>query len=418
MGLLYERALLDGTGLDADAVRRLEQQAGKACAGLGQAPFSLHLDGPLPQASAAQRVVVLGVGGSALGARAVHEACAGPAALPLTVVDNIDARPLEAAWNGGDPARTAWVVVSKSGGTAETLAHCAWVRERLQGLSPAPEVHIVTGDSGPLRDLALDEGLPLHAIPAQVGGRFSVFTAAGVVPLALAGLDVQGLRDGARAALRHATALAAGSAPAAMAGLLAAAAASGRNVVVVWAYGERLEATAEWFRQLWGESLGKQRADGTRAGQTPVHCIGSTDQHSMQQLIIEGPRDKAVLVLAGPGQNDAAVPAAALEPLGGQSFDAILDAMRRGTTDAMVRAGCPAATLKLDAWSERSLGALLMTLLLSTVLTAHLWDVDPYGQPGVEEAKAAATQLLREPDGEAARRIARTLGEGDGIRVD
>jgi glucose-6-phosphate isomerase len=198
---------------------------------------------------------------------------------------------------------------------------------------------------------------------------------------------------------------------------LTAARDTGRNVVVVWAYGERLEAAGEWFRQLWGESLGKRRADGSPTGQTPVDCVGSTDQHSMQQLLVEGPADKAVLVMAGPSACDATVPPGGEDPVAGHALSAILDAMRRATTDAIVQAGCPAATLRLTDRSERSVGALLMTLMLCTVLTGGLWQVDPFGQPGVEAAKAAAAELLRDPGGGRDREISQRLGEGSGVVV-
>ncbi|MFQ5845815.1 MAG: glucose-6-phosphate isomerase, partial [Planctomycetota bacterium] len=179
-----------------------------------------------------------------------------------------------------------------------------------------------------------------------------------------------------------------------------------------------LETTAEWFRQLWGESLGKRRPDGRPAGQTPVRCVGSTDQHSMQQLLVEGPPDKAALVLAAPCARDAAVPADAGEPVAGRGLLEVLEAMRRATSGAWVGAGCPVATLTLKDRSERSVGALLMTLMLTTVLAGRLLEVDPFGQPGVEAAKAAAAELLRDPGGERDREISAALGEGSGVVVD
>ena len=102
-----------------------------------------------------------------------------------------------------------------------------------------------------------------------------------------------------------------GGVAARLAALLVAAAQDGRNVVTFWSYAERLETVGEWFRQLWAESLGKPRPDGVRVGQTPLHCVGSTDQHSIQQLMVEGPPDKAVVVLAGPPTGDVTAPAGA-----------------------------------------------------------------------------------------------------------
>ena len=412
MGLVSEAADLAATGLPAPDLRRLEGEADRAAAGLPQAGFCTALDRappPPPLAADAGRVVVLGIGGSALGARAVHEACGAPR--PLTTVDNIDPAALEAAW--ADGARATWVIVSKSGTTTETLAQWAVVRERLRATGAAP-VHVVTGAEGPLRELALADGLPVHEIPAGVGGRFSVFTPAATVPLALAGLDVGALLQGARAARDHCARP--GGVAARLAALLVAAARDGRNVVTFWSYAERIEAVGEWFRQLWAESLGKPCPDGTRVGQTPLHCVGSTDQHSIQQLMVEGPRDKAVVVLAGPAEPGVAVPEGYPGAGAGHACGEILEVMRRATAASMVRAGSPLVTLKLDDWSPHSLGSLLMVFLCAAVVAGRLLDVDPFGQPGVEMAKDATRELLAAPGGAVDRDIARLLGEGDGIR--
>jgi glucose-6-phosphate isomerase len=411
MGFVCEAADLAATGLEAADLRRLEREADRAAADLPQVGFGAALDrAPAPPAPAAdgERVVVLGIGGSALGARAVHEACGG--GRPLTTVDNIDPAVLEAAWAGGAPA--TWVVVSKSGTTTETLAQWAVVRERLRDAGPAA-VHVVTGADGPLRELAVADGHPIHEIPTDVGGRFSVFTPAATVPLALLGLDVAALLEGARAARDHCARP--GGVAARLAALLVAAARDGRNVVTFWSYAERLETVGEWFRQLWAESLGKPRPDGTRVGQTPLHCVGSTDQHSIQQLMVEGPRDKAVVVLAGPPEPGATVPEGYPGAGAGHACGAILQAMRRATTAGMVRAGSPAVTLKLDDWSPHTLGSLLMALLCATVVAGRLLDVDPFGQPGVEMAKTFTKELLATPGGAVDQEVAELLGEGGGV---
>ena len=385
MGFVYEEAVTADDG-------GLSERADEASRALASAAFCKALDdAPAPPlVTSMDRVVVLGIGGSALGARCVHEACAHGAQRPLIVVDNIDPEPFERAWELGDPDRTAWVVISKSGGTTEPLTQWKTLRERL---GDRGELHVVTGPTGSLREAADAEGLNAYPVPVPVGGRFSLFTSAATVPLALAGHDVGALLSGAKAARDHCSQ--AGNAAARLASLLTAAQNTGRNVVTLWSYAERLESVGEWFRQLWGESLGK---DGK--GQTPVHCVGSTDQHSMQQLMVEGPPDKSVLVLSGPGD--------------GSEMATILEAMRRATTSAMVRAGSPAATMRLGDYGEASVGALLMTLLCTTVLAGELMGVDPYGQPGVEAAKVATKQLLADPGGEADREIAKLLGEDDG----
>ncbi|MDH3592979.1 MAG: glucose-6-phosphate isomerase, partial [Planctomycetota bacterium] len=288
------------------------------------------------------------------------------------------------------------------------------VKARLTALGAWSNAVIVTGPDGPLRELARADGLPAYDVPVPVGGRFSVFTPAATVPLALCGIDVAALIAGGRAAAARCASP--GGAAARLASLLVACERAGRNVVALWAYAERLESIGEWFRQLWAESLGKTRADGSRAGQTPLHCVGTTDQHSIQQLMVEGPRDKAVLVVAGPAPEGLVVPAGA-GPASGHEMGAILTAMRRATTAEMVRAGCPALTFLLEDFAPASVGALLMTFLCATVVAGDLLSVNPFGQPGVEAAKGTARALLADPGGSIDAETTRLLGEATGLRT-
>ena len=418
MGIRCEWASLDGTGVARDEWLSLAQAAAKASGAVAEAGFATALDrdDPMPPPTAVDRVVVLGIGGSALGARCVHEATRTAKHKPILVVDNIDPQALESAWQSGDPARTCWVIISKSGGTTETLAQCSVVRQRLAAQKLRAPIHIVTGARGALRELGEAEGYPLYPVPEEVGGRFSVFTAAATVPLALAGHDIGLLMAGARAMRDHCSDRD-GSSPnaaAQLAAFLIAGANAGRSVVALWSYAERLEVVGEWFRQLWAESLGKIRPDGARVGQTPLHCVGSTDQHSIQQLLVEGPRDKMALVLAGPSTGETRVPDDDVGAGAGHLMSGILDAMRRATSAGMVKAGCPTATLHLESWDERDLGSLLMLFMCATVHGGELLGVDCFGQPGVEAAKIATEQLLSEPDGPRAREIADLLGENGG----
>ncbi|MHC4954397.1 MAG: glucose-6-phosphate isomerase [Planctomycetota bacterium] len=418
MGIRCEWARLEGTGLSGEEWEAAVREADAAADAVTSAGFATDLDRAseaLPPATSLDRVVVLGIGGSALGARCVHEATRTAAHKPIEVVDNIDPEAFESVWLSGDPARTCWVVVSKSGGTTETLAQFGVLRQRLRESGATGEIYVVTGPTGALRAIAEAEGYPTGPVPEDVGGRFSVFTPAATMALALAGHDVAALLDGARAMRDHCAT--AGSASARLAALLAASARKGRNVVALWSYAERLETVGEWFRQLWAESLGKVRADGERVGQTPIHCVGSTDQHSIQQLLVEGPRDKVALVLAGPSTGSTVAPAGEAGAGAGHALADILTAMRRATTAGMVKAGCPTATFTLNAWDERSLGELLTLFLAATVQAGPLFGVDPYGQPGVEAAKVATMDLLSQPDGDASQKIADLLGENDGVAV-
>jgi len=416
MGIRCEWARLEGTGLSVEEWEAATREADAAADAVRNAGFATALDdeenyAALPRRTVLDRVVVLGIGGSALGTRCVHDATRTASHLPIEIVDTIDPEAFERVWANGDPLRTAWVVVSKSGGTTETLAQASVVMER----EPKAPLFVVTGPRGALREVVETHGTPSWSVPEEVGGRFSVFTPANTVALALAGHDVNALLDGARAMRDHCATP--GSASARLAALLTASERKGRNVVALWAYAERLETVGEWFRQLWAESLGKMREDGVRVGQTPVHCVGSTDQHSIQQLLVEGPRDKVALVLSGPATGDTRAPEGRPGAGAGHEFADILTAMRRATSAGMVRAGCPLATFTVSEWTERDVGALLMLFLAATVQAGAILGVDPYGQPGVEAAKLDTKQLLAEPDGASSREIAGILGEDSGTVV-
>ncbi|MHC4225043.1 MAG: hypothetical protein ACYSUN_13705, partial [Planctomycetota bacterium] len=241
MGYLFETADLGPSGLPEADLRILLERAEAAAPDLSAAGFNAALDGSieLPGRTPMDRIVVLGIGGSALGTRTVHEFCRMGEVRSIEVVDNIDPEALEAAWGAGDPARAAWVVVSKSGTTTEILAQWKIVRQRLGALHATGHIHVVTGTAGPLREWAQQDGCPIYEIPEEVGGRYSVFTPAATVPLALAGHDVGALLEGARSSRDHCAAP--GGVAARLAAFLVAAARSGRNVVALWSYAERLE---------------------------------------------------------------------------------------------------------------------------------------------------------------------------------
>ncbi|HEX9894041.1 MAG TPA: hypothetical protein VGA78_08945, partial [Gemmatimonadales bacterium] len=260
-------------------------------------------------------VLVLGIGGSALGTKALVTALRPPAwnelddegreYFPrLTLLENVDPSTIGAALRRIDPRRALVNVVSKSGGTAETLAQYLVVRDWLEA-AVGPEAarrHLVfTTDpsKGPLRQIAEREGITALEVPPAVGGRFSVLSPVGLLPAALVGIDIDALLRGARRALHHGGTDQLKQNPAALyAGLLwAADARAGSRIHVLMPYCDRLKESAEWYRQLWAESLGKRvnrRGDEVFLGPTPLGAIGATDQHSQIQLFMEGPYDKVV----------------------------------------------------------------------------------------------------------------------------
>jgi glucose-6-phosphate isomerase len=377
-------------------------------------------------------VVVLGIGGSSLGPQALFAALAPPLdglrarspGMPrrLFFPDNPDPATMRAVLDTFAPERTLWNVVTKSGGTAETAAQLMVVWAHLQralGTDGARRHVVVTTDpeGGPLRRIARERGLAAFPIPPAVGGRFSALSAVGLLPAALAGLDVMGLLDGARAmrdrVIEGDTARDVRQNPA----LLLAAllhlhhVARGRPLVVMMTYADALYPLGLWFQQLWGESLGKEHDTEGRTvhvGPTPIAARGATDQHSQLQLYVEGPADKVILFVTTAERGvEVAIPAGDLgdEPelgyLAGHGLGELLDAELCGTARSLTRRGRPNATITLARIDAPAVGELLMLFEAATAFAGPLYGIDPYDQPGVEEAKRLAYAALGRPGYEA-----------------
>ena len=359
-------------------------------------------------------VLVLGIGGSALGARALLNALRPPAWNELdderreyfpriTVLENVDPATVAAALRRIDPRRVLVNVVSKSGGTAETLAQYLVVRdwlERAVGPEAVPRHLVFTTDpvKGPLRAIAEREGIATLEVPPQVGGRFSVLSSVGLLPAALIGIDIEALLRGARHALDRAESddLLANPAGLYAALLWAADARQGASIHVLMPYSDRLKEFSEWYRQLWAESLGK-RVDRSGqvvlAGPTPLAAIGATDQHSQVQLFMEGPYDKVVTFIGveDPGE-DVTIPNRADLPeelayLGGKTLGSLLRAEQDATAAALARMGRMSCSLTLPRVDAEVLGELVMFFQLATGYAGVWYGVDPFDQPGVELGK-------------------------------
>jgi glucose-6-phosphate isomerase len=371
-------------------------------------------------------VLLLGIGGSALGPIALRTALRPPAWNALTdeerggaprlhVLDNVDPDTIAATLARLDPARTVVLVVSKSGGTAETMAQYLLVRRRFdEALGERAREHFVMvtdPEKGSLRPIARAERLAALDIPANVGGRFSVLSPVGLLPAALIGVDVTGLMAGA-AEMRdrcQTDDLAANPAGTYAALQYLAHERHGKPVHVFMPYADPLRDMAAWFVQLWAESLGKVRADGTSVGPTPLPALGATDQHSQVQLFMEGPADKTVTFVAVAGREARGpIPALYAEVpdlayLGGHSLGELLDVERRATAGALARRGRPNMTLTLDAVDARHVGALIFLLEMATAYAGELYDIDAFNQPGVELGKQFTYGMLGRPGFEQAR---------------
>lgn len=356
--------------------------------------------------------LVLGIGGSDLGARAVLSALeplkgktrlwfAGDTTDPDEIAKILDAVPWKQACIN---------VISKSGGTLETMAVFFEAKRRLEkavGAKKAGDRIICTTDpeKSALRDLALDKGWATLPVPPNIGGRFSVLTSVGLFPLALAGVDVKRLLNGA-VAIRDDWAEHQGASHQIdrfAAWQYAHETRKGRNMHVLFAYASNLRSMSNWWRQIWAESLGKaKRSDGTRNkyGPTPVVAIGPTDQHSQLQLYQEGPDDKIYTFLTVRSPKTKLKVPSSIKSLGpvayasGRAFSDLLVAEAQGSMSALRQTKRPVGLLQLPKIDENTLGALLVFYELATAVAGELYGINAYDQPGVEASKKRTHELL------------------------
>ncbi len=371
-------------------------------------------------ASTYENLVVLGIGGSSLGAKALFTGLCHPFhnLLPSAVrtgkarlffPDNSDAATFTGLLEVLDLKRTAFAAITKSGGTAETWAQLLHVRAQLAKLGgeagKRQVVAVTDPQKGALRSVATRDGWRTLPVPPGVGGRFSVFTAVGLLPAAAAGIDVDELLAGAADMAARCESPDVFKNPAYLfaSALHLLDTQRGRRIHVFMPYADSLRETADWFVQLWAESLGKR----PEIGPTPIRAVGATDQHSLLQLLMEGPQDKAtVFVALEKPRSDLAIPKdLPQEPdvayLGGHSFHALLTAEQQATAAALAANGRPSLTVKLPAPTPRALGELMMLLEVATAFAGPLYGVNPYDQPGVEAGKKYACGLLGRPGYEA-----------------
>ena len=364
--------------------------------------------------SGATDFIHVGIGGSALGPMALQKALNHPFynALPaetrrgprIYFAENTDANTLAAILDVADPTST-WVnLVTKSGSTAETMANFLAIRDWLvdalgnfgyQGRTVAT----TDPEEGFLKEIADREDLTVLPIPKDVGGRFSVLSPVGLLPAAVADLDVEALLAGAARCVdevyeqrdEHPAVVGA-----AMHYLMDTT--RGRNVRVMMTYADALERLAAWFVQLWAESLGK---DGK--GSTPHGAVGTTDQHSQVQLYMQGPQDKVVeIVEVEDHPRDLPIPEAyedleGVGYLGGHTMAELLNVECDATRKALTEAGRPNSTIKLGAVNEENLGYLLQALEVQTAIAGSLYGVNAFDQPGVEAGKQITYKRMGRP---------------------
>jgi glucose-6-phosphate isomerase len=380
-------------------------------------------------------VVILGIGGSALGPIALRTSLrpsgwnllddkARGGYPRLHVLDNVDPETIAALLGRLRLERTLFIVTSKSGGTAETMAQFLIVHDRLsrEKLEIARHLVFVTDPKqGALRPLAERLKVPALDIPANIGGRFSVLSAVGTLPAALIGIDVKALLSGAVEMAKRCETAELTKNPAGVYAMLQWLADTrlSKKTVVFMPYSDPLRDFAAWFVQLWAESLGKQRPDGTSVGSTPLAALGATDQHAQVQLFMEGPADKTVTFVAVDQRaTDVTIPTAfqdvkELGYLGGHSLGELIDIEQRATAGALAKRGRPNMTIHLERVDASQVGQLMMLLELATAYAGQLYGIDAFNQPGVELGKQFAYALLGRPGADQAKKEWESLPKGD-----
>ncbi len=371
-------------------------------------------------------LVVLGIGGSALGTIALNTALNPPYYNLMTrrqrkdrprlfVMDNIDPVSFRAMLRLCRPQKTLFNVISKSGGTAETMAQCMVVVETLEKKlgAGAMKEHLVVTTSprkpdaprSLLHPVAEKYGLETFDIPLNVGGRFSVFSPVGMFPAAMLGFDLDELAEGCAAMDARCSSADMMENPA----YLHAAVQylmdtrKGKTMSVMMPYADGLRDVADWYCQLWAESLGKRYSlDGGEVfvGQTPIKALGATDQHSQVQLYREGPNNKLFnLVEVKRFEKTMRIPDTlegidALDYLRGKSLNKLMSAEFRGTVDALRESRRPVVRITLPRLNAHSVAQLMYMLEVETAMAGRLYNVNTFDQPGVEAGKKIARRLM------------------------
>lgn len=448
-------ALLDprgeGCGAIAALTAKLQSTRGKGWERWRELAFepmrSLHLGAVQEAVSACagrfDTMVVLGIGGSALGNIALHHALNDPLHNYLEgkarngprvfVVDNVD----PVLFGGvldlcerqpGGLGRTLFNVISKSGETAETASQFMVIRERLRSvMGDGHRSHVVAVTDparGTMRSICDREGYVTMPVPDGVGGRFSVLSPVGLFSAAMTGIDINGLLAGAAEMDGVCSNPELAKNPAAMLAFLLVELGQrkGKTNHALMPYSNSLYSLADWFRQLWAESLGKQRdlqGNTVYAGFTPIKALGTTDQHSQVQLYRDGPNDKVIgMIEVERFGRDVQIPRGlgvpALSYLEGKSMAGLLSAEKRATEYALVESERPNFTITFPEIDAYHVGQFINLWQITTAYAGLLLNIDAYDQPAVELGKQATFGLMgRDGYGEYLTSVSQTLGRHD-----
>lgn len=346
-------------------------------------------------------LVVLGIGGSTLNPQAIiglkpHYNFS-TSDTQVHFIDTIDPHTIEGILNALDLENTAFLATSKSGKTVETLAQtllCLTILKK-NNISNLGKRFFIISDpiDNPLRELGEEIDATIMNHHPHIGGRYSSLTNVGLLPAAVAGLDIDAIVQGAQMFLEHMHSSDSGYAAegAAIAYLMMQ---NNTSMNVMMPYVNRLAAFTTWYRQIWAESLGKEGK-----GSTPIKAIGTLDQHSQLQLYLQGPKDKYFTLITlkeFPSQESLEYPIQhqSIRYLQHKTLGDINLASQKATADTLVKNGCPLRQIILNTMDETSMGALLMHFMLETILTAELMGINAFDQPAVEEGKVLARNIL------------------------
>lgn len=357
-----------------------------------------------------ENILVLGIGGSALGGIAVTEALLKPYWNLLTseqrnkyprifFLDNIDPDNIISLLDILDLKKTLVNVITKSGDTAETMAQFMVIKDRLVQELGEDEYRknvVATTDkqTGVLRQISEQEGYKTFVVPDDVGGRFSVFSAVGLLPLALVGIDIDEITNGIKdmdLALKNTNIHDNIAAQNALIHFLMDTK-KGKNISILMPYSSKLRYITDWFTQLWAESLGKFRPeDNKNIGLTPLKAVGATDQHSLLQLCNEGPNDKLITFIKVENfETQLEIPKifeyTGIGYLGGKTMNHLMNAEADSTKVSLSDYSRPTVTITLPKIDGYHIGQLLYMFEVQTAIAGALYGINPFNQPGVEQA--------------------------------
>ncbi len=366
-----------------------------------------------------ENILILGLGGSALGGKAVCEALLPPYWNFLTkeqrnnyprifFLDNIDPDQMNALLNILDLKKTLVNVITKSGSTAEVMAQYMVLKDRMEkelGDDYRKNVIATTDKNvGILKQLSNQEGYKTFYIPDDVGGRFSVFSAVGLLPFALVGINIDEITQGVKdmdLALKNTDINFNIAAQNALIHFLMDVK-KGKKISVMMPYSDRLRFIADWYCQLWAESLGKEKDRNNNivnTGQTPVKALGVTDQHSQIQLYNEGPNDKIINFLRiSEFDTELAIPNifeyTGISYLGGKTINQLYNAEADSTMASLIDYKRPNVTITIPKVTPYYLGQLLYMFEVQTAITGALYNINAFDQPGVEQQKNYTYALM------------------------